>query len=261
MNDIVAWARVLRLLREGLFQNLARLELILVSLVQTVGGGEQRQRVEDPRLAVIGIALRDLLHLAHIGSCAHAMIELVMIRVERRERLEIISFARSLRLECESPRNGIASLLQVGRRRRRPNLVPDAHGDPPVRHGAIRFGLGDRGKFLQGLPVPERMQRRERGIEARLHVGAAGDGEADVASAAFHQIVADGLGARAARRAERKKCGKNRNEPASSLGRRPNPRVDDHGSTPMVASLHHRSVRALRNRAIAAAIFSPRFPG
>src|SRR5262245_43642866 len=85
-----------------------------------------------------------------------------------------------------------------------PDLVPDAHGDAPVRHGAIRFCLGDRSKFLQRLPVPERVQRRERGIEARLNVGTARDGKADVASAALHQIVSVGLGTRAARSAERK---------------------------------------------------------
>jgi hypothetical protein len=146
---------VLRLLREDLLQNLARFELILVSLVETVGGSEQRQCIEDPRLTLIGIALRDLLHLAHIGRGARAVVERVVTRVECRERLEIISFARCLRVERQSACDGVASFLQVGRRRRRPNLVPDAHGDAPVRHGAIRFGLGDGSEFLQGLPVPE----------------------------------------------------------------------------------------------------------
>src|SRR5262249_26308647 len=117
---------------------------------------------------------------------AGAMIELVMIRVERRERVEIIAFARGLRAQRQRLRDGVASFLQVGRRRRRPNLVPDAHGDTPIRHGAIGFGLGDGGKFLQCLAVPERVQGRERGIEARLNVGAARDGKADVAAAALH---------------------------------------------------------------------------
>jgi len=194
-----ARGRVLRLLCEHPLQNLPGLELILVGLVETVGGGEQRQRVEDARFTIIGVALRDRFHLAHIGGGARAMIELVVIGVERRERVDIVAFARRLRVQRQRPRDGVASLLQVGRRRRRPNLVPDAHGDPPIRHGAIGFGLGDRGKFLQRLAVPERVQGRERGIEARLDVGAARDGKAHVASAAFHQIVGVALGAGAAR--------------------------------------------------------------
>src|SRR2546430_14902524 len=54
MNDVMARTGVLRLFCEDLLQNLARLELVFVCLVETVSGGEQRQRVEDPRLPVIG---------------------------------------------------------------------------------------------------------------------------------------------------------------------------------------------------------------
>src|SRR5262245_66064949 len=100
------------------------------------------------------------------------MIELVVIGVERRERVEIVAFARRLRIQRQRLRGGVASLLQVGWRRRCPNLVPDAHGDTPIRHGAIGYGLGDRGKFLQQLAVPQRWQDRERSSEAWLNVGA-----------------------------------------------------------------------------------------
>src|SRR5262249_60732655 len=77
-----------------LLENGAGLQLILVGLVEAVGGREQRQRVEDARLDILGIALREPLHLAHIGARARAMVELVMIGVESRERLEVIAFAR-----------------------------------------------------------------------------------------------------------------------------------------------------------------------
>ncbi len=231
---VMARAGMLRLLCEHPLQNLAGLELILVGLVETVGGGEQRQRVEDPRFTIVGVALRDRLHLAHVGGCARAVIELVVIGVEGRQRVEIVAFARRLRAQRQRLRDGVASFLQVGRRRRRPNLVPDAHGDTPIRHGAIGFGLGDRGKFLQRLPVPERVQGRERGIEARLNVGAARDGKAHVPSAALHQIMGVALGGGAARRAERKHRGKSCNKPRSCLGPAPNPgAIDRHGSTPM----------------------------
>ena len=98
VNDVMAGAWVLRLLREHLLQNLAGLELIPVGLVEAVGGGEQRQRVEDACFTIVGVALRERFHLAHIGGGARAMIELVVIGVERRERVEIVAFARSLRI-------------------------------------------------------------------------------------------------------------------------------------------------------------------
>src|SRR5262249_11558382 len=109
-DDVMSRAWVLRLLRKNLLQDRAGLELVLIGLVERVGGGEQGQRIEDPRLAVIGIALRNLLHLAHIGRSARAMVELVVIRVEGRERVEIILFAGGLRAQRQSPRDGVASL-------------------------------------------------------------------------------------------------------------------------------------------------------
>ena len=69
-------------------------------------------------------------------------------------------------------------------------LVPDAHGDTPMRHGAIRLERGDCREFLQCLPVPERMQGCERCIEARLNFLAARDGKADSPATPFHQVVA-----------------------------------------------------------------------
>ncbi len=41
---------------------------------------------------------------------------------------------------------------QVGRQ------TPSQHRDAPIPHRAAGFGFGDRGKALQGLGVPERMQ-------------------------------------------------------------------------------------------------------
>ena len=49
VDDVVARARVLRLLRKNLLQDGAGLQLILVGLVEAVGGREQRQRVEETR--------------------------------------------------------------------------------------------------------------------------------------------------------------------------------------------------------------------
>ena len=239
VNDVVARARVLRLLRKDLLENGAGLQLVLVGLVEAVGGREQRQRVEDARLDVVVIALREPLHLAHIGARAGAMIELVMIGVEGRERLDVIAFVRRRPAQRQRPRDGLASRFQARRRRRRPDLIPHAHGDAPIGHGAVRLGLGDRREFLQGLPVPERVQRCERGIEARLNVGAAGDGQAHVAAAAFHQIV--GLGAGVAREAERKQRGEDWCEEGAGVKRGRARKIDRHDGTPHAVAGGHPS--------------------
>src|SRR6266403_4776841 len=237
VNDVVARARVLRLLRKNLLENGAGLQLILVGLVEAVCGREQRQRVEEARLDVVGIALREPLHLAHVGARARAMIELVMIGVEGRERLEVIAFARRRPAQRQRPRDGLASRFQAGRRRRRPDLGPRGHGDAPIGHGAIGLRLGDGGEFFQRLPIPERVQRCERGIEARLNVGAAGDRQAHVAAAAFHEIV--GLRVGAAREAERKERGEEGRDEGAGAKRGRASEIDRHDGTPhAVPALH-----------------------
>jgi len=119
---------------------------------------------------------------------------------------------------------------------------------------------------FQRLPVPERVQGCERGIEARLNVGAARDGKAHVPSAALHQIMGVALGGGAARRAERKHRGKSCNKPRSCLGPAPNPgAIDHHGSTPMrfrlfIIGQFERSAitRRLLRRPIIVATWRPR---
>ena len=84
---------MLRLLREHLLQDIAGLELILVGLIETVSSGEERERIENASFAVVRIPLRELLHLAHVGGGARAMIQLVMVGVKRRQCLNVIPLA------------------------------------------------------------------------------------------------------------------------------------------------------------------------
>ena len=212
MNDVMAGPGVFRLLREHLLQNGACLELIAVGLVETVGGGEQREGIKKLRLGVVGIALCNLLHLEHVGASARAMIQLLLMGVKRRQRFDVVSLALCRRADRQSACDCVAADLQAVGPRRCPDLVPDAHGDAPVRHRAIRLGIADRGELLQGLPVPEGMERRECRIETRLNVLPARDREAHAAAAPFHQVMGVGLGKRLAHRGKCKNRSKSRKE-------------------------------------------------
>ena len=142
-------------LREQLFQDFAARDLILVGLVERIGGGEQRERIEDLRLAVVGIALRDLLHLRRVSPRARRMVELVGIGVERRQRVDVIRLAR--RFARYRPRllDRVEPFLEIVGPRRRPQLVPHAHGHSPIAHRALGVGFTQRGELLERLPVPE----------------------------------------------------------------------------------------------------------
>jgi hypothetical protein len=58
-----------------------------------------------------------------------------------------------------------------------PELMPDAHGDAPVRHRTFRVILGNVNEFLLGFFVPERMQQGDSAGEGLLHRRGTGDGE------------------------------------------------------------------------------------
>ncbi len=49
-----------------------------------------------------------------------------------------------------------------------PQLMPLAHGEAPLRHGALGIILGDVGELFLGLLVPERMQQRHTALKRLL---------------------------------------------------------------------------------------------
>ena len=55
-----------------------------------------------------------------------------------------------------------------------------AHRDAPVPHRATGFCLGDRGKCLQRLGIPERVQNPDRLLERILRVRPTSDREIDL---------------------------------------------------------------------------------
>jgi len=155
MNDVVADTRMLGHLGEKLFQHAAGLELIGVALVQRIGGREKRERIEDLRVAIVGIAGRKLLHPGRIGGGALRVIELVGIAVERSQRFDVVGFALGFLRDGARLLDRGEPLFQIVGPRRRPNLVPQAHCNSPITHRALGIGFADRRELLEGLSVPE----------------------------------------------------------------------------------------------------------
>src|SRR5947209_7192010 len=118
MDDVMRRPGMLRLFCKHLFQNLARLELVLVGLVETVSRGEERKSIKDARLTIVRVALRDLTHLAHISRGTRWMVELLVLRVERGQRVEIIALALRAAADREGARDCFASSLEIVRPRR-----------------------------------------------------------------------------------------------------------------------------------------------
>jgi len=78
-----------------------------------------------------------------------------------------------------APINFFGAALEVGIRRRAPELMPQAHGHAPVRHGAVGISGGDLLELLFGFFVPEGVQQRNAALEGLLDVFSAGDWEVD----------------------------------------------------------------------------------
>jgi hypothetical protein len=166
---------------EHLLRDLAGAPLVGVGLVVRIGGGLKGQGVEDGRLAVLGVALVELLHGLGVGGGPRAVVELVGVLEEEVGGRDVVTLAirpgpGRLRLV-----HGLHPALEGGGGRGRPDLRPLAERHAPVRHAAARIGLGDGREGLRRLEIPERMQERDRALEGLLHGGGARHGEDDLA--------------------------------------------------------------------------------
>jgi hypothetical protein len=165
---------------EELLKNCGGLFAVGEALVVVRLGGEQRERVERGGLVIVGIGLVDLLHRVGIGFSAGGVVELLRVGVERYDGGDVGLLARG-GLLGQLP--GRVHFVQPARNdlgiRLVPQLMPDAHGDSPMRHGAVRIVFGDLHEFLFGFLVPERVQQCDAVGEGLLHGRRAGDREVD----------------------------------------------------------------------------------
>ena len=168
VNQIMDDAGVIGLLSPNLVENLGRLALIGVGFVGRQRGCVQSQPVEHCGLAILGVAEVDLFHRLLVGDGPRVMIKLVAFAIEGRDRSDVVLLTFGL----WSRGNGLLYRLSARLQRRRarwiPQWIPMAHRDAPIPHRAAGFGFGDRGKPLQCLGIPERMQGPHGLLKCRL---------------------------------------------------------------------------------------------
>ncbi len=173
---------MLGVLLEQALQNLRRLQLVPVGLVVLRRGGLQGQGIVCPRLEVVGIALRHLLHRLGVRDEPGVQRHLVGVAVVDADPLDPVALALGLDPDRARPVEPLRRGRDVFRRRRRRQRIPEViDGQPPVRDRAARILLDDRVEDLARLREPVRMQHRDAALELALHLGIAGRRERDLA--------------------------------------------------------------------------------
>ena len=182
VDQVVRHPRMIRQFRPHLFEDRARLLLIGVGLVRRRRSCNQGERIERAAFPIVGIAQVYLLHRFFIGDGAGAVIDLVIVPVEGCDRRDVIALAIGLLLRGHRLLDRRRPRLQRRRIGRVPQRVPVAHRDAPIAHSAIRLDLGDGGKGLDRLLVPEGVQDPDGLVELLLGGRAAGNRKLDLAA-------------------------------------------------------------------------------
>ena len=117
----------------------------------------------------------DPLHRLFICDSARAVIDLVVVAVEGRDRRNVIAFAIGLLLRGHRLLDRLRPRLQRRGIGRVPKRVPMAHRHTPIAHRTLGLDRGDRDKGLDRLVVPEGVQNPDSLIEFLLRRRAAGD--------------------------------------------------------------------------------------
>ena len=168
------------LLGEDLFEDRRSLELFGVGLVGGVERDVERQRVEDGRLAVVGIALGELFHGLLIGDGARPVVDLLGVLVERLDGGDVVALTLGPGAGRLRPLDGRPPLLEAARAGRCGEGVAEPrHGHAPVGDGAAGIDLSGFGEPLDGRVERERVQQRDPDLERRLRRGATRGREVD----------------------------------------------------------------------------------
>ena len=180
VDQVVGHAGMVGLGGEELLQDRRRLLAICESCVLVRFGGEQGERVENRGFVVIRVGLVNLLHRVGVRLGASVVLEVLGIAVEGCDGRDIRLLARSGRAVSGFRRmNFVEAVLDDLLVRLVPQLVPQAHGQSPVRHGAVGIASGNLHEFFFCLFVPKRVQQSHAALEGLLHISRAGDREGD----------------------------------------------------------------------------------
>ena len=126
---------------------------------------------------VVGIAFVDALHRFGVSAGPLIVVDIIGIRVEDGERLDIVAFAGCRRLEGASFSKKFGALGEVSFGGAIPEFVVKGHRLSPVSHCAARIFFGDLLELRVGYFVLEGMQKCDAALELGLNGGSAGSGE------------------------------------------------------------------------------------
>jgi hypothetical protein len=175
---------MIRVCRQLAFEDGARLQQIGIGAI-----GRQRrliecQRVEDARLRILLVGIRQFLHRLLIGNGPGARVHVRGVLVEQRHSLDVV--ALPLRLGRRSTPFVYGCLPERDRlhaSEATERVPPPAHRDAPTRHravGILRQHLFER---IDGGREPERMEQRDAAIEVGRDVCRARRRKVNVAEA------------------------------------------------------------------------------
>jgi hypothetical protein len=126
---------------EDRLEDCCALELHCISLIARGRCNVELDGVQYLGFVVVRITLRHAFHGLEIGEDAGAMVDFVIIRIERRQRIDEVALAWSLRadrlglLDCRNAK------WQVFDGRRRMWIVEEAQRNTPIGDAAVPVGL------------------------------------------------------------------------------------------------------------------------
>ena len=170
VNDVVREARMLRLGREELLEDCARLQAARVGFVGWLLGRAQRQGVEDRRFGILGESVGDAGHRIAIRQDSRVLIHGVRIGEQLRGGIDVRAFAIGLRADGFCSVEGFTALLHLsgGPLADAERVAPSAHADAPIRDPAARVGRRRLVERRDRAGELERVQQCHRVIECRL---------------------------------------------------------------------------------------------
>jgi hypothetical protein len=161
---------MIRLLCPQRFELGAGLALLRVALVGWLGGGDERDRMEDLRFRVRRLARDQIGHRPLVLGDARSLVDVLEIAIEAADGGDVaaLTLARAIgeprRVLGEPPPLGELRRSTIPRRHR---IAPASEGSPPLGHRTGRVGGEHLAEGARRCSELERVQQRYGAIHSR----------------------------------------------------------------------------------------------